>query len=70
MAAFAARPPASVVRPSAAAATAVVAVAVVAATAVPPVIVAAARVMRTAVGSRIVELIRHRLVSPLLRPNP
>ncbi len=70
MAAFAARHPASVVRPAAAAATAVVAVAVVTATAVPPVEVAAVPLIRTTVGSRIVVLIRPHLVSPLLRPVP
>jgi hypothetical protein len=76
MAALAARPSASVVRPAAAAA--VVVVAVITATVVPPVEVTAVGTRRTLVGSRdgsrirsrIVVLIRPRLVSPLLRPIP
>jgi hypothetical protein len=74
MAAPTARPSASVVRPTAAATAAVVAVVVITATVVPPVEVIAAGARRTVVGSqvgsRIVVLIRPRLVSPLLRPIP
>ncbi len=76
MAALAARPSASIVRPDAAAAAPGVVVAVVTAALIPPVEVAAVAVatMRALVGSRIgsriVVLIRPRLVSPLLRPVP
>ncbi len=84
MAALAARPSASALRPVITAAAPGVVVAVVAAAVVPPVEVAAVAVaiprtlvgvrivsrIGSRIGSRIVVLLRSRLVPPLLRPVP